>query len=124
MATVLVIDDEEPIRRFLRLILTRAGHDVLEAGDGSEGLVLLRDHDADLVVTDLVMPNKEGLETIMELRRAYPAIPIIAISGGGLNQPCTYLDLARKLGASHVFEKPLDRPAFLEAVRRCLGPHD
>lgn len=121
MATVLVIDDEEPIRRLLRLILTRAGHDVMEAGDGNEGLALLRDHNADLVVTDLVMPNKEGIETIMELRRAHPATPIIAISGGGHNQPCTYLDLARKLGASHVFEKPLDRHAFLEAVAHSLG---
>jgi len=120
MATVLVIDDEEPIRRLLRLILTQAGHQVMEAADGNEGIKRLHEHSADVVVTDLVMPNKEGLETIIELKRCFPAVGIIAISGGGHNQPCTYLDLARKFGASHTLEKPLDRQAFLDAVHQSL----
>jgi len=94
---------------------------VVEAADGNEGLRLLRAQSADLVVTDLVMPEKEGLETIMELKRRFPGIKIIAMSGGGHNQPCTYLDLARKLGAGHALEKPIDRQAFLDAVRQSLA---
>jgi CheY-like chemotaxis protein len=82
MARILVIDDERIIRTIVKHALEEDGHEVIEAGDGEEGIQLYRKNPTDLVVTDIIMPRKEGIETIKELRRNYPDIKIIAMSGG------------------------------------------
>src|SRR5688572_234064 len=85
MQRILVIDDDEQVRALLYEILDRAGFKVVEATNGVEGLKLYRAQPADLVITDLIMPEKEGVETILELRREFPDVRVVAISGGGRN---------------------------------------
>src|SRR5687767_14027836 len=100
MASILLVEDDEQLRPMLKLVLERGGHQVQEAGNGKEALKIYLRHPTDLVVTDLVMPDKEGLETILELRRIYPDVKIIAMSGGGRTGGGQgYLELARKFGA-------------------------
>ncbi|MEN6534381.1 MAG: response regulator [Bryobacteraceae bacterium] len=116
-ATVLVVDDEEEIRHLVRRILESAGFDVAEAGNGEEALAQLTRHGADLVITDLVMPDCEGIETISRLRKERPEMKIIAMSGafGG-----RFLRVAQAVGAHAVIQKPLRADEVLEAVRRVL----
>lgn len=121
MARVLVIDDDPQVRGFLRNLLSREGYEVDEAGDGSEGLKHFRATPSDIVITDIIMPEREGIETITELRRLSPGISIIAISGGGRIGPESYLPLAREMGAARTFAKPLDKNELLAAVRELLG---
>jgi len=121
MASILIIDDEEDIRQILAALLKRAGHTVREAANGMEGLKLYREHPADLVITDLVMPEKEGLSTIMELRGQHPAVRIIAMSGGLAHDPKLYLNMAQKLGADHVLRKPFQIEDLQEAVTATLA---
>jgi DNA-binding response OmpR family regulator len=121
MARVLVIDDEQQIRRMIKIALEQEGYDVTLAEDGNAGLAAIRDQPMDLVITDLIMPDKEGIETIIELRKKYPAVPIIAISGGGRVSPKNYLDVARSIGASRVFEKPVALRDLTTAVRDLLA---
>lgn len=121
MARILVIDDEENFRFMLRRKLEKEGYDVLEAADGEGGKrVFLAEH-PDLIITDLVMPEKEGIEFIMELKKEAPRFPVIAISGGGRGDPHVYLGLAKDLGARHTFEKPLDWEPFREAVKALVA---
>ena len=122
MQRVLVIDDDEQVRALLNEILDRAGFQVLEATNGSEGLKLYRRQPADLVITDLIMPEKEGVETIMELRRQFPDARIIAISGGERNAGRDYLPIAAKLGARRTVAKHFSRQEILDAVRETLAP--
>lgn len=118
---ILVIDDDEQMRVLLRQVMEWAGHEVVEAADGREGTRLQRQHRADLVITDLIMPEQEGLETITALRRDYPGLKIIAISGGGRIGPEAYLPAARELGADRVFSKPFDVRELAETVRELLS---
>ena len=120
MPHVLVIDDDDPVREMLRMILETNGYEVRTAEDGEKGLRSLRQQAADLVVIDIVMPNKEGLETIPELRRDFQGVKIIGISGAGRVGPGSYLATAEHLGASRTFSKPLNIPQFLDAVRELL----
>jgi CheY-like chemotaxis protein len=122
MQRILVIDDDEQMRALLRDILERAGYEVTEAQHGLEGLKLFRARPADLVVTDLIMPEKEGVETILELRAEYPEVPIIAVSGGGRNGPRDYLEIAARLGARRTVAKPFTRQEILVAVQQSLMP--
>jgi CheY-like chemotaxis protein len=117
MARVLVVDDESSMRQMLRETLERRGHIVDEAADGREALQRLTEHQPDLVITDLVMPEMEGIETIQALRRKCPTIPIIAISGGGRVEPENYLSLAEQIGANRTFAKPFRLDEILTAVR-------
>ena len=121
MAKVLIIDDENMVRMVLKQSLEKAGHDVVEAADGAKGIKALAEWDIDLVITDIVMPEKEGIETISHIRAENPDLPIIAISGGGRVGPENYLNAANKLGANHVFAKPFDRQELLATVAECLG---
>ena len=120
MKRILVIDDEITILVMLRRLLTKGGYEVMEAANGKIAADLLRDNPADLIITDLIMPDQEGLETIIEFRRDYPAMPIIAMSGGGSVGPSTYLDIAKKLGARRTFTKPFHPADLLAAVHEIL----
>jgi CheY-like chemotaxis protein len=120
MARILVIDDESQIRSMLRLMLERAGYEVLEAPDGLEGIKSYRENPADLVISDLIMPNKDGIGMMIELKKEFPDAKIIAMSGGGLNKPDGYLEGAKKLGAEHTLTKPIDRHELLRAVQDSL----
>jgi DNA-binding response OmpR family regulator len=117
---VLVIDDDDQMRTLLRQVMEWAGYEVVEAGDGREGMQKQRKQPADLVITDLIMPEQEGLETITCLKREFPGTRIIAISGGGRIGPEAYLPAAQELGADRVFSKPFDVRELAETVRELL----
>src|SRR5512133_2921951 len=121
MAKVLVFDDEPAILLMIKKMLEKAGHQVEVALNGKEGMELFEKNKPDLLITDIIMPEKEGLETIFELRRKYPELKIIAISGGGRIGPDGYLPGAKLLGANMVFQKPLDQKEFLKAVSVLLN---
>ncbi len=116
MKRILLIDDDQAFLRPLELILRRAGYEVQTANNGTVGLRLFRQESADLVITDLIMPEKEGLETIMALRQIQPDLKIIAMSGGGRVQAGDYLVVAEQLGATRILGKPFTREELLEMV--------
>jgi DNA-binding response OmpR family regulator len=120
MPRILVIDDDTQIREMLTQFLEKAGYEILAAPNGLAALKLQQAQPADLIITDLIMPEKEGLETIREFRRNFPMVRIIAISGGGMIGPDEYLSIAKKLGAYKTFSKPLELRELLEAVRELL----
>lgn len=123
MSRILVIDDDPHVRDILRRMLERQGYEVLAAANGREGIRLFRNQVPDLVVTDILMPEKEGLETIRELRQESPDVKIIVVSGGGdLGEPSSILYMARQFGARYSFQKPIPRDKFLAAVRELAGP--
>jgi CheY-like chemotaxis protein len=113
---ILIVDDSVEVRSFLTDLLEEEGYVVIQASNGKEGQECLRKTAIDLIITDLVMPEQEGLETIRSIRRNWPQIPVIAMSGNH-----NYLDVARKLGAQAVFPKPIETAAILEEVRRLAG---
>ncbi len=120
MARILVIDDEQYILLMLKKMLEKAGYDVDIAINGEEGLRYYEKYPADLIITDIVMPEKEGLETIRELKNHNPDIKIIAISGGGRVDAKEYLESARLFGASKVFSKPFAQGEIVNAVQELL----
>jgi DNA-binding response OmpR family regulator len=122
LALILVIDDEKLVRGSIRGILAAEGHDVLEAENGSKIDALLSERLPDLVITDLLMPEREGIETIMALRKRSATVKILAISGGGRTHRLDFLDLAKKIGANATLAKPFDRAALVDSVRALLKP--
>jgi CheY-like chemotaxis protein len=120
MKRILLIDDEPQIRSMIRLILEREGYDVVEASDGFEGIQLFRQKPTDLIITDLIMPNKDGIGMIIEIKKEFPDVKIVAMSGGGLNRPEGYLRGAQKLGATFTLSKPINRQEILRAVKDTL----
>lgn len=120
MPRILVVDDDDQFRRMVQRTLERAGYEVDAAANGEEALTRFERRPADLVLTDLVMPEKEGLETIVALRRIWASPRIIAMSGGGRGSPEEYLGAARVLGVSATLEKPFATRDLLAAVRRVL----
>jgi len=120
MARILVIDDDELLRRTIRVVLERAGHEVLEASEGSMGLRLYWEQAPDLVLTDLFMPERDGLEVIRALRNELPQPPIVAMSGGGLGG-YDVLEVAAGLGAVRTLRKPFALQDLLDIVRSVLG---
>jgi hypothetical protein len=98
MESILIIDDEPQIRSMIRLLLERAGYSVMEAADGVEGIRRFRENPASLIITDLIMPNKDGIGMMIELKREFPDIKIIAMSGGGLNRPEGYCAVPKNSG--------------------------
>lgn len=122
MARILLIDDEEGLRTMLRRALEGKGHTVVEAREGREALRLHRADPADLVITDIQMPDRDGLEVIMDLRREAPGVKVIAISGGGRAVSSTVaLEMAIPLGAAAALSKPFRLEALFEAVDRALA---
>ena len=122
MARILIIDDQTAVRNSLRALLERAGYEVDDAGDGRAGLRLHAARPADVIITDLFMPDFDGIETILELRRAYPAVKIIVISGGDSTGRLDMRTQAQLLGAHRMFPKPLETQELLNAVRELLAP--
>jgi DNA-binding response OmpR family regulator len=120
MARILVVDDSAVVRRVIREALEFEGHDVLVAEDGGEALDLFRGDPTDLVITDIVMPEKEGIETILELRELNSGVKILAMSGGGLFSPEVHLTPARMLGADETLSKPFTARELIETVERLL----
>ncbi len=121
MSHILIIDDEVQIREVLRTVLERVGYTVSEAGDGIQGLRVYSDGGIDLVVTDIIMPHKGGIDTIMDLRRDFPDVKIIAISGGGMCGEVSYLDMAIGVGADRAIGKPFVLDDFLAAVEELIA---
>lgn len=121
MAKILVLDDEPAILIMIKKMLEKAGYEVRVASNGKEGMRLFEREKPDLLITDIIMPEKEGLETIFELRKKHPELKIIAISGGGRISPDGYLPGAKLLGANMVFQKPLVQKDFLNAVSQLLN---
>jgi CheY-like chemotaxis protein len=120
LARILLVDDNVEFRGLLNSILTGDNHSVVCAGDGNEAISHFHSKPFDLVITDLVMPDKEGLETIIELRRTHPTVKIIAMTGGSRNA-ANYLMLAESFGVSHTLTKPFSRDILLQAVNSTLN---
>ncbi|MEN8188456.1 MAG: response regulator [Thermodesulfobacteriota bacterium] len=120
MKTILIIDDDVIFRGMLKKLLEREGYGVVEADNGNSGVAVFQESQPDLVVCDLIMPNKEGIETIVDLQKINDQVPIIAVSGGGRMGPEAYLSLAKGLGAREVFSKPFVHKDFLKTISSCL----
>ena len=121
MARIVVIEDEDIVLRSLQGMLESGGHDVLAATNGEIGIELCHREKVDLVITDLLMPKKGGIEVIVQIQKDMPGIKVIAISGGGRMGDLNFLEHAEMLGASRSLEKPVTREELLEAVDGVLG---
>ncbi len=121
MRRILIIDDEPYILLMLKKMLERAGYEVDLASNGREGMALFEKATADLVITDIIMPDKEGLELILEMKKQRPALKIIAMSGGGRISPESYLECAKHFGAARVFQKPFRQKELMLAVRELMA---
>ena len=118
---ILIIDDDHHILLMVKKMLERAGFEVDLASNGEEGLNLFKKLSVDLVITDIIMPEKEGLETIREMKRLRPDLKIIAMSGGGKVTSQNYLDTAKIFGATKILAKPFTQKQMVSAVRELLG---
>jgi CheY-like chemotaxis protein len=121
MARILVIDDDNEVRGMVKRMLEREGHQVIEAADGNAGTALYRETQTDLIVTDIVMPQKDGWETIADLRRQFPDARIIAMSGGAEIGAHSYLIMGKRLGADRILEKPVRKEALMKHVVELLS---
>lgn len=134
MTKVLIIDDEEDIRIVLNEIFVRAGFDVAVASNGDDGLNLLREQGADLVITDIIMPGSDGVETAYDIRMEFPKTKIIVMSGGGNIAPqeyepnaittSAYLASAAAVGADLTLTKPFDREELIKAAKELTSKQD
>jgi len=120
MARILLTDDDDAFRRMLQLTLTRMGHTVEEAHNGAQAWAKFQAQPADLVIMDLIMPEKEGLETIREFRKNRVAVKILAISGGGRVDARDMLSIARQFGADYVLAKPFSNTELAAALKLLL----
>jgi CheY-like chemotaxis protein len=119
MATILVIDDEPAMRELVVRILSPAGHSIIEAADGTEGVTLAVKHRPELVITDVIMPGKEGIATMCEIQECLPDTRIVVMSGG-TGRNFMLLDIAKALGADAVLAKPFRSAQLFKAVEACL----
>jgi DNA-binding response OmpR family regulator len=120
MPGVLIVEDEKELREMLKISLARRKFTVLEAENGRDAIVHFKPSITDLVVTDLIMPDEDGLKVIMKLRELKPSIKIIAISGGGKAGPGNYLSLAKALGANATFSKPFSINDLIVKIEELL----
>jgi DNA-binding response OmpR family regulator len=121
VARILIIEDDDEVRDFLESVLQRAGHETMTAANGREGVQVFRSAQFDLVITDIIMPEKDGIETIMDMKREQRELKVLAISGGGRAEPDNYLESARLLGADATMKKPFTHQDMLATVRELLG---
>jgi CheY-like chemotaxis protein len=120
MEKILIIDDDVDFRIMLIKLMERNGFEVRGAANGIEGLNTIREFPASLIITDIIMPEMDGIETIIQIRRDHPEMKLIAVSGGGRIGPTDYLNAARALGAHKVFTKPFDNDEFVSYVHGLL----
>ncbi len=120
MARILIIEDDDEVRALLESLLAREGHEVESAANGKHGVAAFQARPFDLVITDIIMPEKDGIEAIMDLRRGRPGLKLIAISGGGRVEPDNYLHSAQLLGADRTLRKPFSNEAIVAAVADLL----
>jgi CheY-like chemotaxis protein len=121
MARILIIDDDKMVLNMLRQVLEGAQHTVVEASNGEVAMRLWREHAADLIITDILMPEKDGLEVIRELRRECPTVKVIALSGGSRKIHFDALDVAKRFGAVSTLEKPFELKELLASVNTVLN---
>ncbi|MDR3557502.1 MAG: response regulator transcription factor [Syntrophobacteraceae bacterium] len=121
MPRVLVIDDDEQFLNLMKTALSRNKFEVIVAHNGKQGIKMCENTPVDLVITDLIMPEMEGLEVIMELKQKVPNLKILAVSGGGRNDPASYLDLATALGAKCALTKPFSMETLLKTVKQLIS---
>lgn len=121
MIQILLVDDDEAYRRVLAQHLKRAGLSVRNARNGKEAMNMVRESTPDIVITDLIMPDQEGLETIRQLRKEAPSVKIIAMSGGGRVDASDYLRVARGMGAHQALTKPFEVLTLLSAIEDLTG---
>jgi CheY-like chemotaxis protein len=122
MARILIVDDDDSFRAMLRTSLERMGHEVLEAIHGRRAIPIVEKEQLDLVITDLIMPEKEGIETIPEIRRLRPNIKILASSGGGRIESKDLLRMTLKLGADKTLAKPFTNKELADVLDQLIGP--
>ena len=121
MAKILVVDDELSIRVMLTHMLEQDGHEVFVAEDGEQGVNLYRENFPDVVISDLVMPNKNGIDMILELKKEYPELRVLAISGGGgITGAFDYLPTAKLVGANNILKKPFGIQDLRDALQAVL----
>jgi YesN/AraC family two-component response regulator len=123
LAHILVIDDDPQILEIFRKFLEIERHSVVTASNGEEGINIFRNNRTDLIVTDIVMPVKDGIKTIMQLEREFSDIKVIAISGGGVIEPDRYLALAKCIGVKQTLTKPVTKEQLINAVNKVLKIH-
>jgi YesN/AraC family two-component response regulator len=121
MSRILLVDDDDPLRNILRVTLEKMGHHVVEARNGKEAFQLCQAEPPDIVLTDIVMPEKEGIELIGTLRRFHPDVKIIVMSGGGRGSASDYLKIARHMGATVTLSKPFSNEAIAGAIAKVSG---
>ena len=117
---ILLIDDEENFRSVIRQVLVNAGFEVIEADNGAQGIQYFYEKPADMIITDIIMPEKEGIETIIELKKSFPNVKLIAMSGGGWYGTDIDFDMAKKLGAK-TLDKPFALQELLDAVHELFN---
>jgi DNA-binding response OmpR family regulator len=120
MSRILIIDDDVAVRLTIQAILERDGYEITCASDGDQGIRAFSQIRPQLVITDIIMPNKEGIETIIQLRALNQQIPIIAMSGGGRTGNADFLKMALKVGATEILRKPFERQELSATVRKFL----
>jgi DNA-binding response OmpR family regulator len=120
MAGILIVEDDKDLREMLKSSLLKRKYTVLEASNGKEAFLRFKPSVVDLIITDIIMPEEDGLKVIMQLRELKPEVKIIAISGGGKAGPGNYLNLARALGADEIFTKPFSITNLLSRIDRIL----
>lgn len=121
MAKILLVEDDNLVREFLIKVLRAAGHDVVASAEGNKALAVLDQGQIDLVITDILMPDRDGIETIREIRRLAPTLPVIAISGGGREQWSDVLRIASTFGATETIAKPFAPRDLLASVERLIA---
>ncbi len=121
MARILIIDDDVKFLKMFRQLLERAGHEVIEAPNGEIGVSMFREERPELIITDIFMPEKDGIEAIIELKREFPMVKIIAMSGGDRKGNFDILNMTKSLGADLSFIKPFERQTMLEAIQELLA---
>jgi len=117
LARILIIDDDISVRIALRILLQKAGHETVEALNGKEGLRVFNQNPTDLIITDILMPERDGVETLLEIRAHHPDVKVMAISGNAAE----FLPILEDLGAQHTMTKPFNADEVLEAVQNLLG---
>jgi CheY-like chemotaxis protein len=120
MANILVIDDDATIQLVFSQFLTSLGHEIMQAENGKKGMSMIQETRPDLVITDIMMPEMDGLEILMQLRSTHDSVPVIAISGGMRSLPVNFLQQAKLFGARYVFEKPVPLEVLRNAVTELL----